>query len=306
MYGPETISLETPKGPIVIVTHPEAMTPSPYTRIGCKYMPNLTGMVMGDIGTGSGALAIAMVKMGADRVFVSDINQHIIEAALYNAQVNGVADKIVGLKPGSLFRPYRGLKLDGFVSNPAQLPVTQEEEGTPYSSGRDGRRMIDGIITGASQYLKERGGLLLVTTSLIDFNKTRQMLKLNGYAHEIIARQYLPLRDFYDREMIVGEMGVRQGMATSTEGCPIYDKQFGYVELGKYEFEDNLGIYETENNVPYERIYFIQTAHMPKYEVTHRGPFEYTRIVRYPDFLCPKGYDTDEFEAARNQIGMIP
>ena len=51
-----------------------------------------------DVGTGTGILAVAVVALGAPRVFAIDVDPDAVAAARKNAEANGVADRIhVGL-----------------------------------------------------------------------------------------------------------------------------------------------------------------------------------------------------------------
>lgn len=57
-----------------------------------------------DIGTGSGILAIAAVKLGAAEVIATDVDDVALEAAKFNAELNGVTDRIQFLKSDLLRR----------------------------------------------------------------------------------------------------------------------------------------------------------------------------------------------------------
>ena len=46
-----------------------------------------------DVGTGSGILGIAAAKLGAPKVFMSDIDYVAVKTAAHNCEMNGVADK---------------------------------------------------------------------------------------------------------------------------------------------------------------------------------------------------------------------
>ncbi len=50
------------------------------------------GATVIDVGTGSGILGIACVKLGAKKVYMTDIDQVAVESAKHNAKVNGVED----------------------------------------------------------------------------------------------------------------------------------------------------------------------------------------------------------------------
>ena len=68
-----------------------------------------------DIGTGTGILSIASVKLGASKVIASDIDPNSVEIAKENAQKNGVGDQIKVLC-GDLVTAVTG-KYDVLVSN---------------------------------------------------------------------------------------------------------------------------------------------------------------------------------------------
>lgn len=46
-----------------------------------------------DVGTGSGILGIAAAKLGAGKVFMTDIDYVAVKSALHNCEINGVTDK---------------------------------------------------------------------------------------------------------------------------------------------------------------------------------------------------------------------
>lgn len=75
------------------------------------------GMDVLDVGTGSGILAIAALKLGADRALACDISTVAVRAATENVAINGLADRIQ-VVPGSL-----GLGPDG---EPLLVPAPPE------------------------------------------------------------------------------------------------------------------------------------------------------------------------------------
>ena len=46
-----------------------------------------------DVGTGSGILGIAAAKLGAKKVFMTDIDYVAVKSAAHNCEINGVSDK---------------------------------------------------------------------------------------------------------------------------------------------------------------------------------------------------------------------
>lgn len=72
----------------------------PTTRMCLEFLENcqLAGKHVLDIGTGSGILAIASVKLGAASVVATDIDDAALEAAKENARRNGVEGRIKFVK----------------------------------------------------------------------------------------------------------------------------------------------------------------------------------------------------------------
>ena len=62
------------------------------------------GEVVFDVGTGSGILALAAAKLGADKVYASDIDRTAVEIAQGNMKLNKVDDKVT-VETGYLLEP---------------------------------------------------------------------------------------------------------------------------------------------------------------------------------------------------------
>ena len=79
------------------------------------------GERVADIGTGSGILAIAAIKMGARQVIAVDIDPKAVHIARENARINGIYDEI-HVVCGRLLNPIRG-RYDVIVSNIASKVI---------------------------------------------------------------------------------------------------------------------------------------------------------------------------------------
>lgn len=119
--------------------------------------------LLGDIGTGSGAIPVTLAHACPEwRVYSSDLSPLALEVARRNAVRNGVGDRVTLLQ-GDLLLPYveRGLPIDILVSNPPYIPtgdlpalqpeVRQFEPHTALFGGPDGldlyRRMMDQLVS---------------------------------------------------------------------------------------------------------------------------------------------------------------
>src|SRR5216684_3542642 len=85
---------------MTIAAHEGVGPPTPYTVLLAESIPDLTGLTVVDIGTGSGFLAIVACLQGAARVYVLDTNDAAIAAAMRNGERHGVRDRLIHLPIG--------------------------------------------------------------------------------------------------------------------------------------------------------------------------------------------------------------
>lgn len=87
-------------------------------------------IVIADIGTGSGCIAVTLAKIlnrRLNRVYATDISRSALQIARRNAASHSVAKKINFLQ-GSLLQPIRNKKVDILVANLPYLPVEKTKE----------------------------------------------------------------------------------------------------------------------------------------------------------------------------------
>ncbi len=155
--------------PGVLIPRPET---GAYRGDGFGMSPG-PGETIVDIGTGSGAIAVALGKeLPRVRIIATDVSAKALELAKYNARQNGV--KNITFKRGSLFRPLRELKLEGrcgyIVSNPpyvsaadwTTLPaeVRDHEPKRALLGGETGLEFIEKLVSGSLTYLRPGGTLV--------------------------------------------------------------------------------------------------------------------------------------------------
>ena len=197
--------------------------PTPYTLLLAESIPELSGLTVVDIGTGSGILAIVACLQGASRVYILDTNPAAVEAALQNAELNGVQDRFIHLPIGRSIIPLpSGETVDVVISNPAQLPLPKAAEAHhPYYSGPDGRQMIDEVITATPARLSPGGRLFMVQNSVTDFPKSIAMMQAVGLKPRVVKEQSLELRPLFDRAWLDELGGTTRGLYTVSDGhCP--------------------------------------------------------------------------------------
>ncbi|MXW15943.1 MAG: peptide chain release factor N(5)-glutamine methyltransferase [Gemmatimonadetes bacterium] len=119
-----------------------------------------------DVGTGSGAIALALATEGLARaVTATDISTAALAVARNNAAASGVAT--IDFREGRLLEPVAGRTFDLVLSNPpylteeewrsAQPEVRQWEPRTAMVSGEDGLEVIRGLVNGLGDILRPGG-----------------------------------------------------------------------------------------------------------------------------------------------------
>ena len=140
------------------------------------------GLLIADICTGSGCIAIALLKnLPGARAIATDISADALDLARENAHTHGVADRIDFLQ-GNLLDPLAThpiaraeASLDYLVSNPPYIPdhewdaiepnVKDHEPHTALRAGPDGLEFIQPLLADGPALLKPDGLLLVEVAS---------------------------------------------------------------------------------------------------------------------------------------------
>ena len=153
------------------------------------------GELVLDMGTGCGILAVLAAEK-ADEVLAVDINPYAIRCAKKNAEINGVADKVEFLL-GDLFEPIKPKGIfDLIIFNAPYLPSEIGEEkswiGKAWAGGKTGRKVIDRFISGAPNFLRRNGRIMLVQSSLSNVNESLDAFNKLGLNAKVIAETKVP------------------------------------------------------------------------------------------------------------------
>lgn len=161
---------------------PAVLIPRPETEIvvetALRQMDGLHGPVVADIGSGSGAIAVAIAKKRPDaRIFATEICSRALEVARENARLLGVVQQIIFVQ-GDLLEPLFDLGLacqcDMIVSNPPYVATADLENLPPevryepvgaLDGGVEGLAFHRRIVKGASALLRPGGRVTLEMSS---------------------------------------------------------------------------------------------------------------------------------------------
>ncbi len=127
------------------------------------FFPGKEKIDIADVGTGSGAIAIALKKEEERfNMYATDISQAALDLARENCQLNGCD---ITLLQGDMLQPLidAGIKLDILVSNPPYIPASQpmQESVIDYEphvalfGGEDGLKFYRRIFADALKVVKE-------------------------------------------------------------------------------------------------------------------------------------------------------
>lgn len=113
-----------------------------------------------DVGTGSGALAVAAALRGA-RVVAVDVAPDAVRCARVNTLLNGVEERLE-VRRGDLFAPVAGERFDLVVCNPPYYPgAPADERERPFRAGDFAPRFAAGL----AGHLRAGGAALVVLSS---------------------------------------------------------------------------------------------------------------------------------------------
>ncbi|MFF2950450.1 HemK2/MTQ2 family protein methyltransferase [Kitasatospora sp. NPDC057965] len=146
-----------------------------------------------DLGTGSGAVALAAADLGAT-VTAVDLSRLALATAWVNARVHHLR---LRLRRGDLTAPVAGSRFEFIVSNPPYVPAARA--GAPrhglaraWDAGPDGRLLLDRVCRQAPQLLATGGVLLIVQSSLADPAATTAALRRAGLRTGTVAVRTQP------------------------------------------------------------------------------------------------------------------
>lgn len=148
----------------------------PTTQMCLQVLERLVqpGMCVLDIGTGSGILSIAALRLGAGSALAVDTDPQALAAAGENARINGVAGQVV-VREGTLTDVAERGKWDLVLVNilaPVIVGMLQDDGLLDYAT-KDGRLVLSGIIDEQAMAVRgtlaEAGGIVVDEFNIRDW-----------------------------------------------------------------------------------------------------------------------------------------
>ena len=161
----------------------------------CILKADLQGKKCLDLGTGSGILAEALLRAGAENIFAVDVNPAALAAAkirigaLKRTQNIGHFGKVKFVQ-SDLFSSLVREKFDFIVFNPPYLP-SDEIKWIDLDGGKKGREVIEKFLAQFPNHLNKKAVVLLLLSSLNEPKEILARLKRQGFSVGVAARKKL-------------------------------------------------------------------------------------------------------------------
>jgi release factor glutamine methyltransferase len=147
-----------------------------------------------DVGTGTGALALAAARGGAESVTAVDLSRRSAAVAWLNARLHRAP---VEVRCGDLYEPVRGRRFDVVVANPPYVPAAGQDPARYtiarcWDAGEDGRLLLDRLIAGLPDVLTVDGRALILQSEVCGEEKTIAAMGEVGLEATVVARATIP------------------------------------------------------------------------------------------------------------------
>jgi release factor glutamine methyltransferase len=152
------------------------------------------GRTVLDLCTGTGVVAIAAARLGAEHVTAWDICAKAVQCSRVNAAAAGVSVDVVH---GSWHHAIGRSRFDLVLANPPYVPVGPGQsvvDGPTWAwdAGPDGRLVIDPLCVAAPELLADGGSMFLVQSEFSGVDETLAALSSVGMSANVAARQRIP------------------------------------------------------------------------------------------------------------------
>ncbi|MCX4734232.1 HemK2/MTQ2 family protein methyltransferase [Streptomyces sp. NBC_01363] len=173
---------------------PQEDTAMLISALWCEHLS--PGAEVLDVGTGTGAVAIAAARHGAAHVIAIDTSAAAVLTTRLNALLSGHA-RAIRASRGDLTEPATGLRFDLVLANPPYVPsanvrVPRRGIARAWEAGIDGRAVLDRLCAKGPALLRPGGVLLAVHSVLSNPAMTLARLAEAGLDVAVTDRRFVP------------------------------------------------------------------------------------------------------------------
>lgn len=231
--GAQDADIALPTGVVRLRIPPGVHVPPPSTIELARLLDVRPGERVLELGCGTGLLAIAAAKLGAGHVVAVDLDGQALDAAMKNAQLNGLSDRIEA-RAGSWYEAVKaGERFDVIIATPPQTPGPRPFG--PRYGGADGAKHLLAVVDGAPARLDpERGRLWMVAITIANVPEVMRRLRERFAKVDVLGETQRP---FTSREYDDLDAGLFEYLAgLRSRGISDFHEAFG----GEYVFRNLL------------------------------------------------------------------
>ncbi|MFZ1110345.1 MAG: 50S ribosomal protein L11 methyltransferase [Rhodomicrobium sp.] len=157
---------------------------------------DLSGKTVAEIGTGSGILALAAARAGADTVIAADINPNAAICAAENAKANGFQGRVLGLCCDLLSALAPGPLFDVILSSPPKHPGRPRDlADAGWCAGVENKGLA-GLFDQAKARLKPGGRFYLMISSDSDLDFYGALIARAGFRAKLALERSIYIESF--------------------------------------------------------------------------------------------------------------
>ena len=157
---------------------------------------DLAGKSVAEVGTGSGILALAAARAGAERVLAVDINPNAASAARDNAWLNGLGDCVSGLCSNLLSGVSPRPLFDVILSSPPSFPGEPKDVADRAWFAGPEYRDIAALFAQAGERLKPGGRFYILLSSDSDLALLGRLTRAAGFGARLVAERSIGFESF--------------------------------------------------------------------------------------------------------------
>lgn len=158
-------------GPFALLVGERTFPPTHTSKEVAEGLMVNPGDTVIDVGSGSGVLSFVAARLGAARVYGTEVVREAVEFARRNAERLSLGDRVT-FHEGSLFEPLDGIRADVVIGDVSGIPDEMAEITGwfpgGFSGGPTGAEVPVAMLERVAEHLKPGGRLYLPTASLQD------------------------------------------------------------------------------------------------------------------------------------------
>ena len=180
------------KSMAIKIKNPKPYKPSFLTELLGNNIEIKKNSVVCDVGTGCGILAILASKLGAKKVYATDVDKNCVKSVIANSNANKATN--ITFLQGNMLKPLKE-KVDIIIANLPQTPSNKKIDFHRYGSS-DGTKFNAELIKNAPRHLKKNATIFFSLMSISNPIKILKLLNKKFYVTIVASKEM----EFYKKK----------------------------------------------------------------------------------------------------------